>query len=124
MSQLCEPSLTQTAKEEREEAARAKKTVHLIRILSEVTSSQFTSSDVFENIFSLLRHEDPEIGGWSLGVALHSLILSPSPSLPPSLSLFLSFPPSLPLSPPPSLVSDTLQILTHTGPNIDQSIAG
>ena len=85
VGQLCEPSLTQTAEEEREEAARAKKTVHLIRILSEVTSSQFTSSEVFENIFSLLRHEDTEIGGWSLGVVLHCF-----DSLPPSL-------PSLPL---------------------------
>lgn len=103
MSQLCEPSLTQTAEEEREEAARAKRTVHLIRILSEVTSSQFTSSDVFENIFSLLRHEDSEIGGWSLGVVLH-YFNSPSTH--------------------PSVVADTLQILTHTGANIDQSIAG
>lgn len=79
VSQLCEPNLTQTAAEEKEEALRAKKTVHLVRVLSEVAPSQFTSSEVFENIFSLLRHEDPDIGGWSLGVALHSYFNPLSP---------------------------------------------
>lgn len=82
VSQLSEPSLSQTAAEEREEASRAKKTVHLVKVLAEVTPSQIISSDVFENLISLLRHEDTDI------------------------------------------VGDTLQILTHTGANIDQSIAG
>ena len=63
VSQLCEPSLSQTAAEEKEEASRAKKTVHLVRVLAEITPSQFTNSDVFESLLSLLRHEDSEIGG-------------------------------------------------------------
>lgn len=67
MSQLSEPSLSQTAAEEREEASRAKKTVHLVKVLAEVTPSQIISSDVFENLISLLRHEDTDIGGWSFG---------------------------------------------------------
>ena len=62
VGQLCEPSLSQTDAEEREENSRAKKTVHLVRVLAEICPSQFTSSDVFENLISLLRHEDSEIG--------------------------------------------------------------
>jgi sister-chromatid-cohesion protein PDS5 len=82
VGQLCEPSISQTASEEKEENSRAKKTVHLVRVLAEICPSQFTTSDVFENLISLLRHKDSEI------------------------------------------VEDTLQILTHTGANIDQTIAG
>ena len=63
VGQLCEPSLSQSAAEEKEETTRARKTVHLVRVLSETTPSQFTSSEVFENLISLLRHEDSEIGG-------------------------------------------------------------
>jgi sister-chromatid-cohesion protein PDS5 len=82
VGQLCEPSLSQSAAEERQEATRAKKTVHLLRVLAELTPAQFASPDVFQNLLSLLRHDDAEI------------------------------------------VGDTLQILTYTGANIDQTIAG
>ena len=108
MGQLCEPTLSQSAEEEEEEASRAKKTVHLVRVMAEISPSQFSSSDVFENLISLLRHEDSEIGGWSLGVWPHQEALS-----------LMSLSPPLCHS-----VGDTLQILTHTGGNIDHSIAG
>ena len=63
VGQLCEPSLSQSAAEERQEATRAKKTVHLVRVLAELTPAQFASPDVFQNLLSLLRHDDAEIGG-------------------------------------------------------------
>ena len=67
VGQLCEPSLSQSDAEERQENSRAKKTVHLVRVLAEICPSQFTSSDVFENLMSLLRHEDSEIGKLEVG---------------------------------------------------------
>ena len=67
VGQLCEPSLSQSAAEERQEATRAKKTVHLLRILAELTPAQFASPDIFQNLLSLLRHDDSEIGGCGLG---------------------------------------------------------
>ena len=85
MGQLCEPTLSQSAAEEKEEASRAKKTVHLVRVMAEISPSQFSSSDVFENLISLLRHEDSEIGGWSLGVWPHWEALSLTSISPPSL---------------------------------------
>ena len=63
VGQLCEPSLSQSAAEERQEATRAKKTVHLLKILAELTPAQFASPEVFQNLLSLLRHDDSEIGG-------------------------------------------------------------
>ena len=60
VGQLCEPSLSQLAAEEKEETMRARKTIRLVRVLAEITPSQSTSS---ENLISLLRHEDSEIGG-------------------------------------------------------------
>ena len=71
VGQLCEPSLSQTAAEEKQEASRAKKTVRLLRVMAELTPSQFATSDVFENLLSLLRHDDSEIGecGLVVGVA-------------------------------------------------------
>ena len=68
VGQLCEPSISQTASEEKEENSRAKKTVHLVRVLAEICPSQFTTSDVFENLISLLRHKDSEIGRLGVGV--------------------------------------------------------
>lgn len=52
------------------------------------------------------------------------LPLSLPPSLPSLSPLPLSSSPYLPPSSLPLSVGDTLQILTHTGANIDQSIAG
>lgn len=74
VSQLCEPSLSQTAAEEKQETARAKKTVHLVKILAEVTPTQFIGSEVFENLISLLRHEDSDIGEYESG-EMYLLIL-------------------------------------------------
>ena len=109
VGQLCEPSLTQTAAEEKQEAARAKRTVHLLRVLAEFSPSQFTDSDVFQNLISLLRHDDSEIGGWGSGCGQKLLIYF----LAQYITVFDSV-----------AVDDTLQILTHTGANIDQTVAG
>ena len=79
VGQLCEPSLSQSAAEERQEATRAKKTVHLLKILAELTPAQFASPEVFQNLLSLLRHDDSEIGGccqwvWSRYIYIYPLI--------------------------------------------------
>ena len=71
VAQLCEPSLSQSAEEEKQETARAKTTVHLLRVLAELTPTQFTGHGIFESLISLLRHEDDDIGGCGNGCGMN-----------------------------------------------------
>ena len=81
--ELCDPTLSQTKEEDLEEFERCKKGIELLKVwyisrcdrsfsccstfqmISSVEPALFYHVEVFENLLSVLRHEDCQIGMWS-----------------------------------------------------------
>lgn len=60
--ELYEPSLGPSKEAEEEAFERAKKALQLIRVLAGIMPANFSCTEVFEKLITLLRLEDKDIG--------------------------------------------------------------
>lgn len=60
--ELQEPSLCRSQEAEEKEYHTAKTTLQLMKVLAGIMPANFASSEVFESLIVLLRHDDKEIG--------------------------------------------------------------